>query len=159
MGQGLRKLTGSVSKSGVVVFFTNQIRYKIGVLFGNPETTSGGNALKFYASVRLDIRQKAKIKKNEDVIGNLTELKVVKNKVAPPYKVAETEIRYGEGVPRSLDVLLCGMNCGVVEKSGAWLNYKENRLGQGKDNAWEMLKNSPELLAEIEQAVRAYYGI
>lgn len=159
MGQGLRKLTSSVSKSGVIVYFTNQIRYKIGVMFGNPETTSGGNALKFYASVRLDVRRKAKIKKGEDVIGNLTEIKVVKNKVAPPYKIAETEIRYGEGVPRALDILLCGMNCGVVEKSGAWLNYKENRLGQGKDNAWDMLKGCPDILDEIEKAVRTHYGI
>lgn len=159
MGQGLRKLTSSVSKSGVMVYFTNQIRYKIGVMFGNPETTSGGNALKFYASVRLDIRRKAQIKKGEDIIGNLTEIKVVKNKVAPPYKVAETEIRYGEGVPRALDILLCGMNCGVVERAGAWLSYKDNRLGQGKDNAWEMLKNCPDMFDEIEKAVRTHYGI
>ena len=159
MGQGLRKLTSSVSKSGVMVYFTNQIRYKIGVMFGNPETTSGGNALKFYASVRLDIRRKAQIKKGDEIIGNLTEIKVVKNKVAPPYKVAETEIRYGEGVPRALDILLCGMNCGVIDKAGAYLSYKETRLGQGKDNAWEMLKNCPDLLDEIEKAVRAHYGI
>lgn len=159
MGQGLRKLTSSVSKSGVMIYFTNQIRYKIGVLFGSPETTSGGNALKFYASIRLDVRRKAQIKKGEDIIGNLTEVKVVKNKVAPPYKVAETEIRYGEGVPKALDVLLCGMNCGVVEKRGAWLDFQGECIGQGKDKAWEALKENPELLSKLEKAVREFHGI
>jgi len=139
----------------VDVKMENGCYFSEGVLSHN----SGGNALKFYASIRLDIRRKAQIKKGEDILGNLTEIKVVKNKVAPPYKVAETEIRYGEGVPRALDILLCGMNCGVVSKRGAWLDFNGECIGQGKDNAWEALKNNPELLAQLEKAVRTHYGI
>ncbi len=159
MSQAMRKLVGEVSRSGVIVYFTNQIRNKIGVIYGSNEEVTGGNALKFYASIRLDIRKRTAIKKGEDVIGNLTEIKVVKNKCAPPYKVAETEIRYGVGVPRALDVLLCGMNCGVVTKRGAWLDFNGECIGQGKDNAWDALKNNPELLNTLEKAVRAHYGI
>jgi RecA/RadA recombinase len=132
---------------------------KIGISYGNPEVTSGGRALSFYASIRLDIRKKAQIKNGEDVLGNLTEIKVVKNKCAPPYKVAETEIRYGEGVPRSLDVLLLGMSSGVVEKSGAWLTFGGNSLGQGKDKSWQYLKDNLEVLDKLEQAVREKFGL
>ncbi len=159
MSQAMRKLVGAVSRSGVLVFFTNQIRMKLGIVFGNPEETTGGRALKFAASVRLDIRRKTQIKSGEEVIGNLTEIKVVKNKCAPPYRIAETEIRYGVGVPRALDVLLCAMNCGVVDKTGAWLSYNGEQVGQGKEKAWEYLKENPNMLDAIEAEVRQHYGI
>jgi len=159
MSQAMRKLTGAVSRSGVIVFFTNQTRVKIGVTYGDPTETTGGKALKFYASVRLDIRKKAQLKEGDNVLGNVTQIKVVKNKCAPPYRNAETEIRYGEGVPRSLDVLLLGMSSGVVEKSGVWLTFGGNSLGQGKDKSWQYLKDNLEVLDKLEQAVREKFGL
>lgn len=159
MSQSLRMLSGVVAKSGVTVFFTNQIRQKIGVFYGPNETTSGGSALRYYASIRLDIRRSSQIKAGDEVIGNLTKIKVVKNKVAPPYREAETEIRYGEGVPKALDLLILGMNSGIVEKSGAWLSYKGEKIGQGKENAYKLLRDKPEMLASIEKDIRKQFGV
>ena len=159
MSQALRKLTASISKSNCMVIFINQIRMKIGVMFGNPETTTGGNALKFYASVRLDIRRTGSIKKGDEVIGSETRVKVVKNKVAPPFKTAEFDILYGEGTSREGEILDLGANCNVVEKSGAWYSYNGERVGQGKDNAREYLRERPELALEIENKVRAHFGV
>src|SRR5512136_93678 len=159
MSQALRKLTGTISKSNTMVIFINQIRMKIGVMFGNPETTTGGNALKFYASVRLDIRRIGAIKKGDEVIGNETRVKVVKNKVAPPFKEANFDILYGEGISREGEVIELGVLHKLVEKSGAWYAYKGEKIGQGKDNAREFLKNNPAIAAEIENKVRAALGV
>jgi recombination protein RecA len=159
MSQALRKLTANIKRTNTLVIFINQIRMKIGVMFGNPETTTGGNALKFYASVRIDIRRIGSIKKGDEVIGSETRTKIVKNKVAPPFKQAEFDILYGEGISREGEVLEIGVNLGVLEKSGAWYIYKTDRLGQGKDNARDFLKENPGLAREIEAAIRAKAGI
>ena len=159
MSQALRKLTGSISRSRCMVIFINQIRMKIGVMFGNPETTTGGQALKFYASVRLDIRRIGAIKEREQVIGNQTRVKVVKNKMAPPFKVVEFDIMYGEGVSKRGELLDLGMQAGVVEKSGSWFSYDGQRIGQGRENAKQFLKDNPEIAVAIEQAVRANAGL
>ncbi|TNF51896.1 MAG: recombinase RecA [Gammaproteobacteria bacterium] len=154
MSQALRKLTGNIKRSNCLVVFINQIRMKIGVMFGSPETTTGGNALKFYASVRLDIRRVGAIKKGEEVIGNETKVKVVKNKVAPPFKQAEFDILYGEGVSREGEIIDLGAQHGIIDKSGAWYGYGGNRIGQGKDNVRVFLKENPALAAEIEAKIR-----
>jgi len=154
MSQALRKLTANIKRSNTMVIFINQIRMKIGVMFGNPETTTGGNALKFYASVRLDIRRTGAIKKGEEVIGSETRVKVVKNKVAPPFKQAEFDILYGEGVSREGEIINLGVQAGVLEKSGAWYSYAGERIGQGKDNAREYLKQNPTVAQEIEGRIR-----
>jgi recombination protein RecA len=155
MSQALRKLTGNIKRSNTIVIFINQIRMKIGVMFGSPETTTGGNALKFYSSVRLDIRRIGAIKNGEEVVGNQTRVKVVKNKVAPPFREAEFEIMYGLGISREGEIIDMGSAQGIIEKSGAWYSYKGERIGQGKDNAREFLKGRPELAKEIEEQVRA----
>ena len=155
MSQALRKLTGSIKRSNAMVIFINQIRMKIGVMFGNPETTTGGNALKFYASVRLDIRRIGAIKKGDEVIGNETRVKVVKNKVAPPFKQCEFEILYGEGTSLESELIDLGVKLGYVDKAGAWYSYKEERIGQGKDNVRNYLKEHPEMAQDIEQRIRA----
>jgi len=155
MSQALRKLTGNISRSNTMVIFINQIRMKIGVMFGNPETTTGGNALKFYSSVRLDIRRIGAIKNGEEVVGNQTRVKVVKNKVAPPFREAEFEIMYGQGISRQGEIIDMGSAQGIIEKSGAWYSYKGEGIGQGKDNAREFLKARPELAKEIEDQIRA----
>ena len=159
MSQALRKLTGTIKRTNCLVIFINQIRMKIGVMFGNPETTTGGNALKFYASVRLDIRRIGSIKKGDEVIGSETKVKVVKNKVAPPFKQAEFDILYGEGISREGEIIDLGVAAKIVDKSGAWYAYKGEKIGQGKDNAREFLKENPELAREIENAVRAELGV
>jgi recombination protein RecA len=155
MSQALRKLTGIISKSRTTVLFINQIRMKIGVMFGNPETTTGGNALKFYASVRLDIRRTGQIKSGEDVIGNRTKVKVVKNKIAPPFRVAEFDIMYNEGISKEGDVLDLAVQHGIVGKSGAWFDYKDEKIGQGRESTKEYLRKNPKVLSEIEVEVRA----
>ncbi|HYB63946.1 MAG TPA: recombinase RecA [Steroidobacteraceae bacterium] len=155
MSQALRKLTGNIKRSNTIVVFINQIRMKIGVMFGNPETTTGGNALKFYASVRLDIRRIGAIKNGEEVTGNMTRVKVVKNKVAPPFREAEFEIMYGQGISREGEIIELGSSLGIIEKSGAWYAYKGNRIGQGKDNARTYLQANREVAREIEEQVRA----
>jgi recombination protein RecA len=155
MSQALRKLTANIKRTNTLVIFINQIRMKIGVMFGNPETTTGGNALKFYASVRLDIRRTGSIKKGDEVIGSETRVKVVKNKVAPPFKQAEFDILYGEGISREGEIIEIGTNMKLVEKSGAWYAYKGEKIGQGKDNAREYLKEHPEVAQEIEGKIRA----
>jgi recombination protein RecA len=159
MSQALRKLTANIKRTNTLVIFINQIRMKIGVLFGNPETTTGGNALKFYASVRIDIRRIGSIKKGDEVTGSETRVKIVKNKVAPPFKQAEFDIMYGEGISREGEVLEIGVNLGVLEKSGAWYVYNGDRLGQGKDNARDFLKENPQLAREIEQKIREQAGV
>ena len=159
MSQALRKLTGTIKRTNCLVIFINQIRMKIGVMFGNPETTTGGNALKFYASVRLDIRRIGSIKKGDEVIGSETKVKVVKNKVAPPFKQAEFDILYGEGISREGEIIDLGVNSKIVDKSGAWYAYKGEKIGQGKDNAREFLRENPELARDIENAVRAELGV
>jgi len=159
MSQALRKLTGTINRTNTMVIFINQIRMKIGVMFGNPETTTGGNALKFYASVRLDIRRTGSIKKGDEVIGSETRVKVVKNKVAPPFKQANFDILYGEGISRHGEILDLGAESNVVEKSGAWYSYAGERIGQGKDNAREYLREHPELALDLENKVRAHYGV
>ena len=159
MSQALRKLTANIKRTNTLVIFINQIRMKIGVLFGNPETTSGGNALKFYASVRMDIRRIGSIKKGDEVVGSETRVKVVKNKVAPPFKQAEFDIMYGDGISREGEVLEIGVNLGVLEKSGAWYLHSGDRLGQGKDNARDFLKENPRLAREIEAKIREKAGI
>jgi len=159
MSQALRKLTGSISKSNTLVIFINQIRMKIGVMFGSPETTTGGNALKFYASVRLDIRRIGAIKKGEDVVGNQTRVKVVKNKVAPPFKQVEFDIMYGEGISYVGELVDLGVKANVVEKSGAWLSYGGERIGQGRENAKEFLKAHPDIAQKIGAAVRENAGL
>ncbi|HVI52190.1 MAG TPA: recombinase RecA [Candidatus Sulfotelmatobacter sp.] len=159
MSQALRKLTATVSKSNCMVIFINQIRMKIGVMFGNPETTTGGNALKFYASVRLDIRRIGAIKDKDDIVGNQTRVKVVKNKLAPPFKVVEFDIMYGEGISKTGELIDLGVKAGVVEKSGAWFSYNSQRIGQGRENAKNFLKENPAIAAEIEAAIRQNAGI
>jgi recombination protein RecA len=159
MSQALRKLTATIKRSNCLVIFINQIRMKIGVMFGNPETTTGGNALKFYASVRLDIRRVGSIKKGEEVIGSETKVKVVKNKVAPPFKQADFDILYGEGISREGEVVDLGSQHGIIEKSGAWYSYNGDRIGQGKDNAREYLRERPALALEIENRIRERIGI
>ena len=159
MSQALRKLTGHIKKTNTLVVFINQIRMKIGVMFGSPETTTGGNALKFYASVRLDIRRTGSIKKGDEIIGNETRVKVVKNKVSPPFKSAEFDILYGEGTSREGEILDLGVTHGFVEKSGAWYSYNGERIGQGKDNAREYLREKPELALEIENRIREAVGV
>ena len=155
MSQALRKLTGNIKRSNTIVVFINQIRMKIGVMFGNPETTTGGNALKFYASVRLDIRRIGAIKVGDEVVGNQTRVKVVKNKVAPPFREAEFEIMYGTGISREGEIIEIGVTQNLVEKSGSWYSYKGERIGQGKDNVRTYLQQHPETAREIEDAIRA----
>ena len=159
MSQALRKLTGSISKSRCMVIFINQIRMKIGVMFGSPETTSGGNALKFYASVRLDIRRIGAIKEREEVVGNQTRVKVVKNKVAPPFKQVEFDIMYGEGISKMGELVDLGVKAGIVEKSGSWFSYDSERIGQGRENAKTYLKEHPDMAARIELAIRQNAGL
>ncbi|MBN9600047.1 MAG: recombinase RecA [Afipia sp.] len=159
MSQALRKLTASINKSHTMVIFINQIRMKIGVMYGSPETTTGGNALKFYASVRLDIRRIGAIKERDEVIGNSTRVKVVKNKLAPPFKQVEFDIMYGEGVSKMGEILDLGVKAGIVEKSGAWFSYDSQRLGQGRENAKTFLKANPDLTAKIEAAIRQSSGL
>ncbi len=159
MSQALRKLTGSISKSNTMVIFINQIRMKIGVMFGSPETTAGGNAVKFYSSVRLDIRIIGAIKNGEEIVGNQTRVKVVKNKVAPPFKVVEFDIMYGQGISKTGELVDLGSKADIVEKSGAWYSYKGEKIGQGKENAKEYLSNNPKEAAEIEMAIRANAGL
>ena len=159
MSQALRKLTGSISKSRCLVIFINQIRLKIGVMFGNPETTTGGNALKFYASIRLDIRRIGAIKDRETVVGNQTRVKVVKNKMAPPFRVVEFDIMYGEGVSKVGELLDLGIQAGVVEKSGAWFSYDGTRIGQGRENAKTYLRNNPDAAKSIEDKIRGNAGL
>jgi recombination protein RecA len=154
MSQSLRKLTGSISRSNCLVIFINQLRMKIGVMYGNPETTTGGNALKFYASVRLDIRRTGAIKDRDEVVGNTTRVKVVKNKVAPPFKQVEFDIMYGEGVSKVGEILDLGVKAGLIEKSGAWFSYDSTRIGQGRENAKAFLKENPAMLDRLEKAIR-----
>jgi recombination protein RecA len=159
MSQALRKLTANIKRTNTLVIFINQIRMKIGVMFGNPETTTGGNALKFYASVRMDIRRTGAIKKGDEVVGNETKVKVVKNKVAPPFREAHFDILYGEGISREGEIIELGVENKIVEKSGAWYAYNGEKIGQGKDNAREFLRERPELAIEIENKVRSALGI
>ena len=154
MSQALRKLTGNIKRSNAMVVFINQIRMKIGVMFGSPETTTGGNALKFYSSVRMDIRRIGAIKKGDEVIGNQTRVKVVKNKVSPPFKLAEFEILYGEGISREGEIIELGVQHGLIDKAGSWYSYGNDRIGQGKENVREFLKANPEVGAELEQKIR-----
>ena len=155
MSQALRKLTANIRRSNTMVIFINQIRMKIGVMFGSPETTTGGNALKFYATIRLDIRRIGAIKKGDEIIGNQTRVKVVKNKVSPPFKMAEFEILYGEGISREGEIIEHGVAQGIIDKAGSWYSYKNDRIGQGKENVREFLKTHPEAAADIEQQIRA----
>ena len=159
MSQALRKLTASINKSNTMVIFINQIRMKIGVMYGSPETTTGGNALKFYASVRLDIRRIGAIKERDEVVGNTTRVKVVKNKLAPPFKQVEFDIMYGEGVSKMGEILDLGVKAGIVEKSGAWFSYDSQRLGQGRENSKAFLKSNPDIAAKIETAIRQNSGL
>jgi recombination protein RecA len=159
MSQALRKLTGSISKSKTMVIFINQIRMKIGIMFGNPETTTGGNALKFYASVRLDIRRIGQIKEKDEAVGNQTRVKVVKNKVAPPFKQAEFDVLYGEGISREGSIIDMGVEHGLMRKSGAWYTYEGDQLGQGKENVRAFLRDNPALTDEIESGIKAKLGI
>jgi recombination protein RecA len=155
MSQSLRKLTGSISRSRCMVIFINQLRMKIGVMYGNPETTTGGNALKFYASVRLDIRRTGQIKDRDDIVGNTTRVKVVKNKVAPPFKQVEFDIMYGEGISKIGEILDLGVKAGLVEKSGAWFSYDSIRIGQGRENSKNYLKENPDVAERLERAIRS----
>ncbi|MBN9308223.1 MAG: recombinase RecA [Devosia sp.] len=159
MSQAMRKLTGSISKSKAMVIFINQIRMKIGVMYGSPETTTGGNALKFYSSVRLDIRRIGAIKEREEVIGNQTRVKVVKNKLAPPFRQVEFDIMYGEGISKTGELLDLGVKSGIVEKSGAWFSYDSQRLGQGRENSRQFLKDNPQIADQIEKSVRESSGV
>ena len=159
MSQALRKLTGVVAKSNCIVIFINQLREKLGVMFGNPETTTGGRALKFYASVRMDVRRTEAIKQAGEVIGNRTRIKVVKNKIAPPFKEAEFDIMFGKGISKESDILDLAVNLGIIQKSGAWFAYNETKIGQGRENAKVFLKENPQAAAEIEQKIRAHYGL
>ncbi|MBM3564796.1 MAG: recombinase RecA [Alphaproteobacteria bacterium] len=159
MSQALRKLTGSIARSRCMVIFINQIRMKIGVMFGNPETTTGGNALKFYSSVRLEIRRIGQIKERDEVVGSQTRVKVVKNKVAPPFKMVEFDIMYGEGVSKTGELIDLGIKAGIIEKSGSWFSYDSERIGQGRENAKTYLKDHPEAAAEIEAKIRANAGL
>ncbi|WP_226780805.1 recombinase RecA [Oceaniglobus trochenteri] len=159
MSQAMRKLTGSISRSKCMVVFINQLRMKIGVMFGSPETTTGGNALKFYSSVRLDIRRIGSVKDRDEVVGNQTKVKVVKNKVAPPFKVVEFDIMYGEGISKRGELLDLGVMAGVVNKSGSWFSYGDERIGQGRENAKQFLKDNPAMALEIEDKIRASHGL
>jgi len=159
MSQALRKLTGSISRSHTTVIFINQLRMKIGIMFGNPETTTGGNALKFYASVRLDIRKSAALKDGDSIIGNRTRIKVVKNKVAPPFKDVEFDIIYGEGISQTGDVVDLGVEAGIIEKAGSWFSYQNAKIGQGRENAKSFLKENPDLFKEIKQKILQKYGL
>ncbi|MFT6072947.1 MAG: recombination protein RecA [Alphaproteobacteria bacterium] len=159
MSQALRKLTGSINRYGCTVIFLNQIRIKIGVMFGNPETTTGGNALKFYSSVRLEIRKAAVIKSGEDVVGNQTKVKVVKNKVAPPFKQLEFDIMFGKGISRVGEVIDLGVKANIIEKAGAWMSYNSTRIGQGRENAKQYLRDNPEMWQEIEEKIKAASGL
>ena len=159
MSQALRKLAGAISKSHTTCIFINQLREKVGIMFGNPETTSGGRALKFYASVRLDVRRIDSIKQGDEIVGNRTRVKVVKNKVAPPFKQAEFDIMYGGGISREGSVLDSGVTAGIVNKAGSWFSYNDQKLGQGRENSKEFLKTNPEIYAEIENLVRRHYGL
>ena len=155
MSQALRKLTGTISKTHCTVFFINQLREKIGVMFGNPETTTGGNALKFYASVRLDIRRSTQIKDGDNVLGNRTKVKVVKNKVAPPFKVAEFDIMYGEGISKTGEILDLAVEFEIIKKAGSWFSYGETKLGQGRDAVKSLIKDNPELADELEEKIKS----
>ena len=159
MSQALRKLTGSISKSNCMVIFINQIRHKIGVMYGSPEVTIGGNALKFYSSVRIDIRRIGAIKEKEEIVGNQTRVKVVKNKVAPPFKVVEFDIMYGQGISKNGELVDLGVKADIVEKSGSWYSYDSQRIGQGRENAKRFLKDNPEIADAIENSVRVNAGI
>jgi recombination protein RecA len=158
MSQALRKLTASISRSQCIVIFTNQIRSKIGVMFGSPETTTGGNALKFYASVRLDVRRIGQVKDRDETVGNQTRVKVVKNKVAPPFRIVEFDIMYGEGISKTGELIDLGLKAGVIEKSGSWFSYNDQRIGQGRENAKQYMRDHPEIAAQVEQAIRAHAG-
>jgi recombination protein RecA len=159
MSQAMRKLTGSISRSNCMVIFINQIRMKIGVMFGSPETTTGGNALKFYSSVRLDIRRIGALKDRDEVVGNATRVKIVKNKVAPPFKQVEFDIMYGEGISKMGELLDLGVKAGVVEKSGSWFSYGDERIGQGRENAKTFLRENSAMALEIEDKIRAAHGL
>ena len=159
MSQAMRKLTGSISRSNCMVIFINQIRMKIGVMFGSPETTTGGNALKFYSSVRLDIRRIGAIKDRDEVVGNATRVKVVKNKVAPPFKQVEFDIMYGEGISKNGELLDLGVKAGIVDKSGAWYSFGDERIGQGRENAKVFLSENKAIALEIEDKIRAAHGL
>ncbi|MCQ6274172.1 recombinase RecA [Bacillus sp. V3B] len=159
MSQALRKLSGAINKSNTIAIFINQVREKIGVMFGNPETTPGGRALKFYSSVRLEVRRAEAIKQGNDMVGNRTKIKIVKNKVAPPFRTAEVDIMYGEGISREGEIIDLGSELDIVQKSGSWYSYNEERLGQGKENAKQFLKENPDLRQEIHQKIREYYGL
>ncbi|WP_438991343.1 recombinase RecA [Lentibacter sp.] len=159
MSKAMRKLTGSISRSNCMVIFINQIRMKIGVMFGSPETTTGGNALKFYSSVRLDIRRIGSLKDRDEVVGNQTRVKIVKNKVAPPFKQVEFDIMYGEGISKTGELLDLGVNLGIVQKSGAWFSYGDERIGQGKENSRQFLKDNPHIAYDIEDKIRAAHGL
>jgi recombination protein RecA len=155
MSQALRKLTATISRTGCCCIFINQLREKIGVMFGNPETTTGGNALKFYASVRLDIRRIGQLKDGDNVVGNRTKVKIVKNKVAPPFRTAEFDIMYGEGISKTGEIVDLGVEKGIIKKSGSWFSYNDTKLGQGRDSVKQLLLDNPELSDELEQAIRA----
>src|SRR5699024_3214102 len=159
MSQALRKLTANIKRANCTVIFINKIRMKIGVMFGSPETTTGGNALKFYSSVRLDIRRIGSIKKGDEIVGNETRVKVVKNKVSPPFKQAEFDILYGSGISRYGEIIDLGVQAGIVDKAGSWFSYGDTRIGQGRDNVREYLKDNPDMAAEIEARVREHFGV
>ncbi|WP_027408759.1 recombinase RecA [Anoxybacteroides tepidamans] len=159
MSQALRKLSGAINKSKTIAIFINQIREKVGVMFGNPETTPGGRALKFYASVRLEVRRAEQIKQGNDMVGNKTKIKVVKNKVAPPFKTADVDIMYGEGISREGEIIDMASELDIVQKSGSWYSYNDERLGQGRENAKQFLKENPQIMEEIAQEIRKYYGV
>ena len=159
MSQALRKLSGAINKSNTIAIFINQIREKIGVMFGNPETTPGGRALKFYSSVRLEVRRAEAIKQGTDIVGNRTKIKVVKNKVAPPFRTAEVDIMYGEGISQDGEIIDIGAELDIVEKSGSWYSYNGERLGQGRENAKQFIKENPEITLDIQQQIRDHYGL
>jgi recombination protein RecA len=159
MSQALRKLSGTISKTNTIAIFINQLREKVGVMFGNPETTPGGRALKFYSSIRLDIRRAEQIKNGDNIIGNKTTIKVVKNKVAPPFKAANVEIMYGEGISKTGELVDLAVEANVIEKSGAWYSYKGDKIGQGKENVKQLFKDNNKFFKEIDTKVREYYGI
>ncbi|MCC5892699.1 recombinase RecA [Exiguobacterium sp.] len=159
MSQALRKLSGATNKSKTIVIFINQIREKIGIMFGNPETTPGGRALKFYSSVRLEVRRAETLKQGQDMVGNRTKIKVVKNKIAPPFKTAEVDIMYGEGISREGELIDIGADLDIVQKSGAWYSYNEERLGQGRENAKQFMKENPQVAAAVEEQIRDHYGL
>jgi recombination protein RecA len=159
MSQALRKLSGAISKSKTIAIFINQIREKVGVMFGNPETTPGGRALKFYSSVRLEVRRAETLKQGNEMVGNKTKIKVVKNKVAPPFRVAEVDIMYGEGISKEGEIIDLGTEIDIVQKSGSWYSYNEERLGQGRENAKIFLKENPSIRLEIQEKIRSHYGL